>query len=228
MHFAALALLRAPPRLGAHSALVAAPLRRPLAAAAERNRERMLLVHYLKKLAQTVVVLRDGAPFALVAVNSAVPAGSPVRAVEPDFAYLAVVVEQLVPLRKEVVDVRGRGVGTLMTVPWREVHSELHAALAAGVRKLAHEVAPRVRRGHCGHGVVLVERGRPQAESVMVLGHEDDAGNLRRPHGARPLRRIKLLRRDLRRRHVAESPLLPRVGVEAPAYQRDYLAVMVP
>ena len=222
-----LALARAPPRLGAPSPFVAAPAAPPVPVAAERHGARMFLVQEREKVRFPIVIFRDRAPLALPAVHPAVPAGSAIRAVKPDLADFTVVVEKLVPLREEIVDIGGRGVVGLMTVPRREIDPELHPLAAARLGRLTHKVATGVRRGDGRHRVVEVVFRRPQAETVMVLRNEHHALDLRRPHRPHPLRGIEPFRRDPGRRHVAETPLLIRVRVQTPAHERHNLPVLI-
>ena len=96
-------------------------------------------------------------------------------AVEPDLGDLAVVRQDLAELVLEVLVVAGRiPVARLVPVPWRKVNAECQAALPAGLGHLPDNVAlPSPPRGILDR--MLGEQARPEAESVMVFGRDDEA-----------------------------------------------------
>lgn len=117
---------RAPLRLPAHSAFIAHPA--GIVAHIGRYGGRLNLAYGRV----------DGFP--VVHLLAAVRALA-VRAVEPDLIYFPVVGEKLGELRYEIfVVLGGIPVAGRVTVPGREIDSELHSVLFAGVAHLPHDV----------------------------------------------------------------------------------------
>ena len=148
-------------------------------------------------------------------------------AVEPHLDEIAVLRAELGQLRAVDLVVGDRiRIARLVPVPGREVKSETHPGLGAGIGELADDVAVAVPPGARRDRVVR-RRGRPEAEPVVVLRGEHDVRGSRRTRGVHPLPRVELRRIEPGCGQGAVAPLHAEEGVE-PEVQEDADAVPLP
>ena len=107
--------------------------------------------------------------------RAAVVAVAAVRAVEEELERRAVVGQDFAELFLEDGQVVGRAVLGVVAVPRGDVEPDVEAVLAAGVGHFLHVVALAVAEFRL-RDVVLGGLGRPQAQAVVVLADDDDAG----------------------------------------------------
>ena len=135
------------------------------------------------------------------------------RAVKPDFVHWPVVGEHLAELLAEILVVCLAGsVRRIVAVPRREVHAKLEPRLATCLAQLPQNVARAAFPGARLHRMRTHSRG-PIAESIVVLGGDDHAGDASRFHHAHPLSRIKRGGCERGGGFVAVTPFAVREGV---------------
>ena len=139
--------------------------------------------------------------------HAAVVAVAAVGPVEPDLGDRAVVRQQFGELVAVVGQVGGRAVVGRGPVPRREVDAEAHALSVAGVADLADDVAGAVLP-RAGLDAAVGVLARPEAEPVVVLARQHDAGQAAGLGGGDDLVGRKIGRRERGRRLVAVPPLL--------------------
>ena len=93
---------------------------------------------------------------------------------------------QVAQLAVEVVHIGRRAIVGLVAVPGREIERQLQPVLAAGFRQFGHNVTLAVLVGRPADVVVRALEG-PQAETVVVLGGQDDSLHACRHKGLGPL-----------------------------------------
>jgi hypothetical protein len=106
--------------------------------------------------------------------GAAVVAVAAVGAVEPDGEQFAVLGEQFAQLVAVIGEVLRAAVILVMAIPGREVDAEADAVPLAGVADFADDVAFAAFPGAVLDRV-FGELGRPEAESVVMFGGEDEA-----------------------------------------------------
>ena len=151
-------------------------------------------------------------------LGTAVPAVAAVGTVEPHLEDVAILAQKLFQLGMEILHVEGGAVEGLVAVPGREVEAELEAVLTAGGGQFAHDVALAVLVGGVADAVVGVFRG-PQAETVVVLGGEDDAFHAGGLHRGGPLTGVQPGGGETAQWCIAVAPLAVAEGVGAEVYE---------
>ncbi|PAV92943.1 hypothetical protein WR25_09910 [Diploscapter pachys] len=114
----------------------------------------------------------DRAGFARAAIIAVAAVG----AVEPEFEEFAVAGAEFDHLLAVIVDIFGAAVAGVVPIPGREVQAERQAVAARRLLHFADDIALAVLVGAVADAM-LGQHRRPQAEAVMMLGGEDDAGH---------------------------------------------------
>ena len=163
-------IVSGPARIAGYAAFVAHPadVRTHVA---EDHRVGLQLAHQLPGARPVVVsVLVDEPLLARAAIKTVAAVG----AVVPHLEDGTVAGEQFAKLPPVDFDVLRATVVSAVAVPRRKVDAESDAVAPGGFRDIAHHVAvaaaPRARTNRVFRG-----GGGPQAETVMMLGGEDDA-----------------------------------------------------
>ena len=221
------ALRRIPPRFGRSSALVAAPLYRPVVMTTERNRFGMLFMKIGEKTRLLIIAGRDGTALAPSAVRSAVPSVAAVSAVEPYLADIAVIRHKFIPLIVEIIDIRRMSIIGAIPVPRREICTEFKTIFTARLLGRADYIEVPVLSGYGRHRIILVVLRRPETESVMMFRYKNYSLNPAVGHRLDPLLGIEPVGSYARRGNVPEAPLLAGVGVRSPMDDGDDFALMV-
>ena len=139
--------------------------------------------------------------------------------VKPHAEDVAVAGEQLGKLVFVVVVVRVGAVIPAVAIPRGQVEAEADAAAPAGLRRLAHHVAPAVFVGAVFHAMLGVP-ALPQAEAVVMLGRQDHARHARGLDGLDPLVAVQLRGVEDRGILISQTPLAPGVRVRAEVNER--------
>ena len=112
-----------------------------------------------------------------------------------------------------------------MTVPRRQINTELQAILAAGLRKLLHHVAPTVLVRRMSNGVVG-ELRRPKTETVVVLTSEYHLLHASLAQYAGPLLAVDGRGTEVGGRSRAVAPLQVVKGVHSEMNERNGLTLL--
>ena len=207
-----------PVGLGSDAALIADP---PAARASVGEDDGLRLVFADNRVDLREIVIGPAVDAARLA-GAAVPAVATVRPVEPDLGYGAVTGHQFPELVMVILRICWSSVGSLMTVPGRQIYSELKAMARAGLRQFAHHI-PLIGRG--GDGIIRIP-GRPQAEAVVVLCSDDDALYACGFESAHPLLAVKPAGIEDRRVGIAVSPLAVRESIGPEMDECPYLVLL--
>ena len=170
------------------------------------------------------VVIGEAVDVAFFA-GAAVVAVAAVGAVEPDLEEGSVTGEQLAELAVVDRQVGRRAVGRAVAVPGRAVEPEAETVLLGGVGILAHEIAFAAAPGR-PRDIVFGGPGGPEAETVVMFGHQDDAVHaaaLERRHDLSGVESGRIEKRGL---FAAVAPLAVGVGVQAVVDQRENLRLV--
>ena len=138
--------------------------------------------------------------------GTTVVAVSTVGTVEPYLEDVAILCQEFVELCMEILTVQRCAVKSLMAVPGRQVDTEFESVFLAGCRQFTHDIALAVLVGSIAYAVVGVF-GRPEAETVVVLGRDDDALHAGISQCLGPLLAVKPRRVETLERCIAVSPL---------------------
>ena len=166
-------------------------------------------------LPAVVGVLVDFMASALAAVIAVTSIGT----VEPHFKNRAVVRSYLVDLLVKGSDIAGAAVFGMIAIPWGNIDGEFETRFFAGFGHFLHHVALAVLVWRGGN-VVRGAFGRPQAEAVMVLGHEDESFHAAGLGCGGDLVGVERRGVEDRRIFIAETPLAIREGVHGEVDER--------
>ena len=160
-------------------------------------------------------------------VGTAIPSVASIGAIKPHFEDIAILGEQFAQLIAEIGDIFGRTILGMVSVPRREIETELQSLFAAGFCQFTHHVAIAVFPRCVLHRIVGIGR-RPHAEAAMMLCREDDALHARLFADAHPLAAVEVRGIEKLQVLIAKAPLLVGVGVERIMDEGVHLHVLPP
>ena len=141
--------------------------------------------------------------------GAAIPAISPVGAIQPNFGHRRIIRQQFAQLIFIILHIFGRSVTRLMPVPRGKIDTELQAIFLAGRSQFADHIA-FVWGGR--YGIIRIA-ARPEAETIVVLGRDDHASDAGFHEGPGPLLAVQPGRIKDRRVRIAVAPLAVREGI---------------
>ena len=135
----------------------------------------------------------------------AIPSVTTVGPIEPHLEDITIASEQLFELMDVVFHIKGSAVERLMAVPRRQIHTHLQSLFTAGLCQFAQHIPLAVAKRAVAHAVVGIHRG-PEAETIVMLGGDDDATQTGSLAGPCPLPGIESGGGEEAWRSVAISP----------------------
>ena len=94
--------------------------------------------------------------------------------VKPLLKHMAIAAKSMLQCLYEHIVIFVCSVMWVVPVPWRYVDAEFKIIFTAGLRQLLQDVTLSILPWTLGHGVAA-DRVRPKAETVMMLGCDDDS-----------------------------------------------------
>ena len=154
------------------------------------NRLRLKFIQYFINLRIVVVVLTvDGTSI----LGTSIPTVTTIGTVEPYFEHFSIVGHQLTKLLVEIVHIFRCSIIGLVSVPRRKINGKLDAIFLTCSSQFAHNVTLTILIRSVSD-TIFCQLGRPQAETVVMLGGKDNPLHTGSHKGLYPLLTIQLSR----------------------------------
>ena len=142
-----------------------------------------------------------------------------VGSIEPELEQRAIFGSQLLQLLVIILHILRCAIGSLVTVPGREVEAQFQSILPASLTEFSHDIAFTILI-RCVPDTVLREFRRPEAETIVMLGSEDYACHASLLERTDPLFRVAQGRVKDTRLGISVAPFPVGVGVQSEMDER--------
>ena len=192
----------APLRIASPAILVADPTNLGHRTAKD-HRTRMMRLDGVARAFIIIIGLRINGP---CLIGSTIPTVTAIRPVEPELEERAILGDQLMDLRMVFLHVALLSVIVAVAIPRGEIETEFQAMFPASLGELTHHIAFASLPRRILH-TIFGGSGRPEAETVVMLGGQDDSFQACGLDGAYPLVAIQICGIKCGSRGVSIAPL---------------------